>query len=105
MKRNRKNDQFELIGNVIDRVVRNYRKAPDGELSQIWDLWEGVVGEVIAENARPAAFKGKLLLVHVISSPWLQELRFLKEDIIEKLNKAFGRELVKEIKFKIGSPE
>jgi len=105
MKRDRKNDQFEHIGNVINRVVRDYRKAPDGELSQIWDLWEGVVGEVVAENARPAAFKGKLLLVHVISSPWLQELRFIKEDIIDQLNNAFGRELVKEIKFKIGSLE
>ena len=77
MKRKRKNDQFELIGNVIDRVIRDYRKAPDGELSQIWDLWEGVVGKVIAENARPAAFKGNGIVGLFISTPWWRNGRFL----------------------------
>ncbi|MFC1813872.1 DUF721 domain-containing protein [Thermodesulfobacteriota bacterium] len=61
-----------------------------------------VVGKAIAENARPAAFKGKMLLVHVTSSTWIHELQFLKKDIIRKVNNALGEEQVEEIKFKIG---
>ena len=60
------------------------------------------VGEVIARNARPGAFKGKLLLVNVTSSTWAHQLQFLKKDIIKKVNDALGKELVEEIKFKIG---
>ena len=50
----------------------------------------------------PVAFKGKLLLVHANSSPWLHHLQFLKKEIIVKVNQALGRELVGDIKFKIG---
>ena len=60
------------------------------------------MGEIIAENARPAAFKGKILLVHVNSSPWLHQLSFLKKDILARINRELGQDLVDEIKFKIG---
>ncbi len=72
-------------------------------MTRIWALWDKTMGMAIAENARPAAFKGQLLVVQVASSPWMQQLQFLKKDIIQKLNIALGKELVQEIKFKIGS--
>ncbi|KKK55968.1 hypothetical protein LCGC14_3069230, partial [marine sediment metagenome] len=39
----------------------------------------------------------------VNSSTWIQQLRFLKKDLIAKINDALGKEMVSEIKFKIGS--
>jgi predicted nucleic acid-binding Zn ribbon protein len=60
------------------------------------------VGPTIAQNAQPAAIKGKLLLVHVSSAPWTQQLHYLKDELMEKLNSALGKESVKDIRFKIG---
>ena len=71
-------------------------------MSAIWDHWDNLVGASIAANARPAVFKGKLLLVHVTSSTWLQQLQFLKTEMIRKINAEFGQTLVEDIKFKIG---
>ncbi|MEW5909359.1 MAG: DUF721 domain-containing protein, partial [Thermodesulfobacteriota bacterium] len=88
---------------VISRILESCRKEPDVGLVKIWDLWDHAVGSIIAENARPAAFKGRLLIVHVSSSAWMQHLRFLKKDLIKKINAALGEELLDEIKFKIGS--
>jgi hypothetical protein len=88
-----------LIGDILD-ACRNGR--PDSEMTRIWALWDKTVGTTISENARPAAFKGQLLIVNVTSSPWMQQLQFLKKDIIQKLNSALGKNLVQEIKFKIG---
>jgi predicted nucleic acid-binding Zn ribbon protein len=90
------------IGNIIPKVLRSCRSETDQELLRIWDLWDRAVGKAIAENTRPAAFKGKLLLVHVTSSTWIQQLQFLKKDMIKKVNEALGKNLVEEIKFKIG---
>jgi len=56
----------------------------------------------VAENTRPAAFKGKLLIVHVSSSTWTHQLQFLKQDILRNVNAALGKDLVADIKFKIG---
>jgi len=40
--------------------------------------------------------------VHVISSTWIHQLQFLKNDLMAKINAALGKPLIQEIKFKIG---
>ena len=102
MSKKDKPADFVQIGNVIDGVLKNFRSEPDYALTEIWRLWDEAVGETIASNTRPAAFKGKLLIVHVISATWIHQLQFLKNDLTAKINDALGRSLVDEIKFKIG---
>jgi len=91
------------LGRIIDGVLREFHLKPDTGLTRIWDRWEGIIGKTIAENARPAAFKGKILLVHVNSSPWIHQLQFLKTGIMNNINQGLGEHLVEEIKFKIGT--
>ena len=102
MESKKQKAKFEHIGSVLVDVLKAYRKDADEELVQIWQMWDDIVGEVIAQNARPAAIKGKLLLVHVSSSTWIHQLQFLKEEMIAKLNKTLGKTAVGDIKFKIG---
>jgi predicted nucleic acid-binding Zn ribbon protein len=103
MKDEPKRSGFVHIGNIVKDVIEQYRFEPDLALKDVWQLWDQAVGEIIAQNARPAAFKGKLLIVHVNSSAWIHQLQFLKQDLISKLNAALGKPLVEEIKFKIGT--
>lgn len=88
---------------VLPTILASARGGSDEQLVDVWQIWEEAVGSAISKNARPAAFKGRLLLVEVSSSTWLHQLRFLKADIIEKINLALGKEIVEEIKFKIGT--
>ncbi len=102
MRKEDKPSDFVQIGNVIDGVLKSFRSEPDYALTKIWHLWNEVAGETIASNARPAAFRGSLLIVHVNSATWIHQLQFLKNDLTAKLNAALGKSLVEEIKFKIG---
>ena len=99
-----KKDKKELvhIGSIIDTVLKTYRRESDGELLQVWHVWDGIVGDVIAKNAKPAAFKGRILVVYVTSSTWIHQLQFLKAEMIGKLNEALGKPLIDDLKFKIG---
>lgn len=90
------------LGNIICRVLNTCRPEADQALVGAWNLWDDAVGPAIAANAQPAAFRGKILIVHVSSSTWIHHLQFLKKDILAKLNAAFGQDRVAEIKFKIG---
>ncbi len=101
-KYRKKSNKSAHIGSILNDVLKTLRPEADVGLVQVWQLWDDVVGRAIAENARPAAFKGKLLLVHVASSPWIHQLQFLKREIIQKLNAALGQDLIEDIKFKIG---
>ncbi len=55
---------FVSIGDVLDKVVQQHRPNTHQALVRLWELWDAAVGPEIAANARPAAFKGDLLLVH-----------------------------------------
>ena len=69
----------------------------------IWRVWDRAVGEQIASKARPAAFREGVLTVVVSSAPWMQQLGFLKRQMIEAVNRDLGEELVRDIYLKAGS--
>jgi predicted nucleic acid-binding Zn ribbon protein len=101
-ERSKASNRFVKVGHIIQDVLRSQRKHGDAKMIRVWDVWPLAVGEPIGSNSRPAAFKGQLLIVNVIDSAWLQQLWFLKKDIIRKVNDSLGEDLVGEIKFKIG---
>ena len=93
---------FVHIGSVLRDMLKKSRLETDTSLIRVWDIWQEAVGEVIAANTRPAAFKETLLIVNATSSSWLQQLRFLKPEILQKVNHVLGNASVKDIKFKVG---
>ena len=104
MKKKRKKLKESVhISSVLENILTTYRQETDSGLSRVWSFWNDAVGKTIAENAQPAAFKGKVLLVHVTSSTWIHELRFLEKGIVDNINSVSGENLVEEIKFKIGT--
>ena len=102
MKEKRSSTDFVHIGQLLSAVLDACAGAGDMQLPRIWQMWPQVVDQAVAQNTRPAAMKGDLLLVHVSSSPWIHRLQFLKQDIITQLNTAMGKTAVRDMTFKIG---
>jgi predicted nucleic acid-binding Zn ribbon protein len=102
MRERKPKEDFSHIGSIIGNVLREFMPESAGELTRVWQIWDDAVGETIAANAQPVAFKGDVLLVHATSSTWIHQLQFLKADMITKLNAAVGKAVISEIKFKIG---
>jgi predicted nucleic acid-binding Zn ribbon protein len=97
------NDTFTPIGTVLDTILERCRADSAGGIAYLGRIWDAAVGAPICDNARPFAVKGSLLLVHVSSSVWLHQLRFLKAEILEKLNRGLAHGKITDIKFKIGA--
>lgn len=70
--------------------------------SVIWRVWDRAVGAQIASKAHPVSFRDGVLTVAVSSAPWMQQLGFLKRQLIEGVNNAIGEALVTDIYFKAG---
>ena len=62
--------------------------------------WPEIVGENIALRARPLSIKRSILYVEVTSAPWMNELQYHKETIIEKTNALLGEGYIKNVIFK-----
>jgi len=74
------------IGDILERVMKREKLPFRREDNHLCSLWRQVVGETIAQNTRPLRMERGVLHVCVASSVWLQELRFLKEEILERFN-------------------
>ncbi|WP_155310173.1 DUF721 domain-containing protein [Desulfosarcina ovata] len=90
------------IGRVLETIIERCRSDSSGGILHLVQVWDKTVGPPISDNARPFAVNGSLLLVHVSSSVWLHQLRFLKTELIEKLNSALPGGAITDIKFKVG---
>jgi len=90
------------IAAVVDGLVRRYREKADFDLTLVWDIWPLIMDADTAANARPAAFKGNLMVIHVTSSVWLHHLQFEKQKIMDAINQALKRKAVSRIKVVVG---
>lgn len=63
------------------------------------NIWNDVVGESVAKNAKPDRVEHGVLIVKVSSPTWRQELYFKKKEIIEKINHTIGKNVIRDIRF------
>ncbi len=61
--------------------------------------WDHVVGKEIAKQSEPFKVVKGSLFVKVNDTVWRNELQFFKNEIIEKLNKKIGKNVIRDIKF------
>ena len=91
------------LGDLIQQLMHAHRPAAADHLARVWDVWSEAVGPSIARHAKPGALQGQVLVVHVTNSTWLHQLRFIKSDMLTRLNQLLETGLVQDIKFKIGA--
>ena len=70
--------------------------------SSIKKAWAKTVGKNIAKRAQPLKIAGKTLYVTAATSTWMEELKYLKADIIKKLNYELKETAVEDIVFRLG---
>lgn len=63
------------------------------------------IGPPIVDHAEPVLFRRGALTLRVGESAWLTELSFLSEQIRTRMNTLLGRELVKEVRLRLGPLE
>lgn len=64
--------------------------------------WSEIVGQQIAAHTRPDQIRFKKLYVYVQHSVWLQQLTYLKPNLLDKINAAAGESLVSDLVLRIG---
>ena len=69
----------------------------------ICKIWQRAVGPNIAKKTLPLKLAGKTLYVTVATSTWMEELKYLKKDIIKKINNDLKEQTVEEIVFRLGA--
>ena len=94
--------ELQRVGSILERALKNMSLEGKLKEHEVWNVWDGIVGKHVSRNAQPESMRNKILFVRVSTSPWMQQLSYMGEGIVEALNKRLGAPLVEGIRFKLG---
>ena len=90
------------VGAVLDKAIQDLGLGEAVAKGAAMVLWPEVVGEAVARVTHPQTVRGRTLVVTVVDSAWLQQLRYLEETMLEGLNAALGRQVIEGIYLQVG---
>jgi hypothetical protein len=102
MRNKRKN--LEHFGNALSGTKRG-GLAKQLRRYEPWRCWTDIVGSSLAAHTSPAGWRGDTLVINVEHSTWMQELQFMKRDLIAKITGACPKTKLKDVRFQIGTIE
>jgi len=90
------------VSSLVEGVFAGTAAGKRLREGRIWEVWEEAVGKGIARHATPVSFRDGVLTLRVDSAPWMQQLTYLKKDIISKVNDRLEEEMVCDLFLKAG---
>ncbi len=96
-----KREGTHALKSVLEQIYPSYSPIA-WEAVEVFSRWRKIVPPRVARVTRPVRLDGTTLVVHVSESPWIHELQFLKQDLLEQLNSESSLPL-KDIVFRLGS--
>jgi predicted nucleic acid-binding Zn ribbon protein len=97
-----KTDRTVSVGQVVKDLLLTIEKKSEITEDELLRVWVDAVGEVGAKNSTPVSLNRGVLGVMVKNSSWAQELSLKKRWVLKKIQTAFGKDRVQDIRFKTG---
>jgi predicted nucleic acid-binding Zn ribbon protein len=98
----RKSRQPSKLGEVLKGFFEEKMPKGLGDETAVFGAWPRAVGADVNRQARPTSFRNGILFVETRHPMWTTELTNKRHLIQRKLNEAIGKELVREIHFRLG---
>ena len=102
MRRKKQKAQLLPIGEVLFSILKRKGMTSKIEENALLKIWPKAVGPQIASKTKPDCLRGGTLFVKTVSSVWVQQLHFIKGEILDKLNQLSGKSAIKGIRFSVG---
>lgn len=91
------------LADLVPRMLEGLRVERRRSESQIVTLWHQIVDPSVATHAQPVGLVRGTLFVSVDNSVWLEEIiRYRRREILERVQDAMGKDVVKKISFRVG---
>ena len=89
----------EAVGGVLGRVLDDLGLRREMTGWRAVEAWPELVGARVARHTHAVAFRDGTLLVEVEGSAWMQELTYLKRDLVRRIQQTLGGEDVRDVRF------
>ena len=88
---------------LVDKALQTLRIEDRTSESQILKAWNHLIDPTLTAHAQPVGIRKGTLFVNVDHSTWLSEIvRYRREEILERLQHCFGKDMIQRISFRVG---
>jgi predicted nucleic acid-binding Zn ribbon protein len=93
----------QAVGALLPKVMAGLRLDQRRVQVEMLKVWNHLLDPNIVAHAQPTGLNRGTLFVTVDSSVWLSEIvRYRRQEILERLQHSFGKELIARISFRVG---
>ena len=85
------------LGEAIDAFIKKFNLQEGIHEVKVQNNWELWMGKTIAKYTRELRLKNKILFVKVDSAPLRQELLYMKDSIVRRVNEECKEEVICEV--------
>lgn len=85
------------IGEAIQQFLNKSRIKGEIQALQIEEVWEEVMGKTVARYTEKLQIYGNKLVITTPVAPLRQELVYQKEKIIQRVNEAMGKAIIRDV--------
>jgi len=91
------------IPDVLGQLLKNHGMESRMLECTLQQHWPGIVGEHIGHHTWPESIRHRKLYLVAENSVWLQQLRFLKPELLAKLSLCAGGDAITDIVLRVGT--
>ncbi|PXA77051.1 DUF721 domain-containing protein [Auritidibacter sp. NML100628] len=90
--------QLKTLDDLFGGLVADRGWKEPVAVGSVLGRWEDLVGPQVAEHCQIESFQHAVLVVRCSTTSWATQLRLMSNHILQRINTALGREVVREIK-------
>jgi len=92
---------FTKLSVVVEHFIQNHGLEGKIRERSLQSHWKEIVGDTISKHTKPDGIRFGTLHVLVDSSAWLQQLTFIRSELIEKVESYVGKNVISDIVLRI----
>jgi len=92
-----KERSLKSVGEILSKLIKKTGLGKQIEQARIWEHWDTLAGPNLHTHGRPRAIKDNTLIVEVDSTVWMNKYAYFKWDILQRINRLAGKELVSDL--------
>jgi predicted nucleic acid-binding Zn ribbon protein len=93
------------IGKILDQLKRTTELGEQLEKARIWDRWNDLAGPHLSAHGKPRGIRDNVLYVEADSPVWMHRFALRKWDVLKRINRMAGKELVSDLFVILGDDE
>lgn len=87
----------QSVGKILDSLKKTSSLGDQLEQARIWERWNDIAGGHLAAHGEPKTIRDNILYVEADSPVWMHRYAYRKWDIVKRINRMAGRELVSDV--------